>query len=48
MFIPTNSPHYLNNQLFNSTIDIKKWFISNNLPLNFSKTTLLNISPFPT
>ena len=48
MFLPTNSSPGLNNQLSNCANDIKEWFISNNLLLNTSKTTLLNLSPSPT
>ena len=43
MFLPTNSSPGLNNQLSNCANDIKEWLISNNLLLNTSKTTLLNI-----
>ena len=45
IFIPTNASLILNNKLSNYANDIKEWFISNNLPLNASKTTLLNIFP---
>ena len=48
MFLPTNSSLGLNNQLSNCANDIKEWLISNNLLLNTSKTTLLNLSPSPT
>ena len=48
MFLPTNSSPGLNNQLSNCANDIKEWLISNNLLLNTSKTTLLNLSPSPT
>ena len=48
MFLPTNSSPYLNIQFSNCVNDIKEWFISNNLLLNSSKTTLLNLSPSPT
>ena len=48
MFLPTNSSPGLNNQLSNCVNHIKEWLISNNLLLNTSKTTLLNISPSPT
>ena len=48
IFLPTNSsPAGFNNQLSNCANDIKEWLISNNLLLNTSKTTLLNISPSP-
>ena len=46
-FIYISSPG-LNNQLSNCANDIKEWLISNNLLLNTSKTTLLNLSPSPT
>ena len=48
MFLPTNSSPDLNKQLPNCVNDIKEWLISNNLLLNTSKTTLLNLSPSPT
>ena len=48
MFIPTNSSPGLNKQLSNYANDIKEWIIYNNLILNTSKTTLLNLSPSPT
>ena len=48
MFLLTNSSPGLNKQLSNFANNIKEWFISNNLLLNTSKTTLLNISPLPT
>ena len=48
MFLPTNSSPGLNNQLSNCANDIREWLISNNLLLNTSKTTLLNLSPSPT
>ena len=48
MFLPTNSSTGLNNQLYNCTNDIKEWLISNNILLNASKTTFLNLSPYPT
>ena len=48
MFLPTNSSPCLNKQLSNCANDIKEWLISNNILLNTSKTTLLNISPSPT
>ena len=48
MFLPTNSSSCLNNQLSNCDNDIKEWLISNNLLLNNSKTTFLNLSPSPT
>ena len=48
MFLPTNSSQGLNNQLSNCANDIKEWLISNNLLLNTSKTTLLNLTPSPT
>ena len=48
MFISTNSSPVLNNKLSNYANDIKEWLISNNLLLNTSKTTLLNLSPSPT
>ena len=48
MFLPTNSSPGLNKQLSNCANDIKEWLISNNLLLNTSKTTLLNLSPSPT
>ena len=47
MFLPTNSSPGLNNQLYNCANDIKELFISNNLILIKSKTTLLNLSPSP-
>ena len=47
MFLPTNSSPGLNKQLSNCANDIKEWLISNNLLLNTSKTTLLNLSPLP-
>ena len=46
--LPTNSSLGLNKQLSNYANDIKEWFISNNILLNTSKTTLLNLSPSPT
>ena len=48
MFLPTNSSPSLNKQLSNCSNDIKEWLISNNLLINTSKTTLLNLSPSPT
>ena len=45
MFLPTNSSPGINKQLYNCANYIKEWLISNNLLLNTSKTTLLNISP---
>ena len=50
MFLSTNSSPGLNNQLSNCANDkqIEEWLISNNLLLNTSKTTLLNLSPSPT
>ena len=48
MFLLTNSKPGLNNKLYNCANDIKEWLISNNLLLNTSKTTLLNLSPSPT
>ena len=48
MFLTTNSSPGLNKQLSNCANDIKEWLISNNLLLNTSKTTLLNLSPSPT
>ena len=48
MFLPTNSSPGLNKQLSYCANDIKEWLISNNLLLNTSKTTLLNLSPSPT
>ena len=48
MFLPTNSSTALNKQFNNCANDIKEWFISNNLLLNTSKTTLSNLSPSPT
>ena len=47
IFLPTNLSPGLNKQLYHSANDIK-WLISNNLLLNTSKTTLLNLSPSPT
>ena len=44
MFLPTNLSPGLNKQLTNCTNDIKEWLISNNIFLNTSKTTLLNLS----
>ena len=44
MFFPTNSSPGINNQLSNCSNDIKEWLIFNNLLLNTSKTTLLNLS----
>ena len=46
MFLPTNSSPGFNKQLSNSN-NIKEWLISNNLLLNTSKTTLLNLIPSP-
>ena len=48
MFLLTNSSPGINNQLSKCANDIKEWFISNNIILNTSKTTLLNLSPSPT
>ena len=48
MIPPTNSSPGLNKQLSNCANNIKECLISNNLLLNTSKTTLLNISPSPT
>ena len=48
MFLTTNSSPGINNKLSNCANDIKEWLISNNLLINTSKTTLLNISPSPT
>ena len=48
MFLPTNSSPDINKQLSNCANDIKEWIISNNILLNTSKTTLLNLSPSPT
>ena len=48
MFLQTNSSLGLNNQLSNCANDINEWFISNNLLIMTSKTTLLYISPSPT
>ena len=48
MFIPTNLSPGLNNQLSNCANGIKEWLIYNNILLNTSKTTLLNLSPSPT
>ena len=48
IFLPANSSPGLNNQLSNCASDIKEWLISNNILINTSKTTLLNISPSPT
>ena len=48
MFLPTNSSPGLNNQISNCANDIKEWLISNNLLLNTSTITLLNLSPSPT
>ena len=48
MFLPTTSSPSLNKQLSNCANDIKEWLISNNILLNISKTTLLNLSPSPT
>ena len=48
MFLPTNSSPGRNNQLSNFANDIKEWLIFNNLLLNTSTTTLLNLSPSPT
>ena len=44
MFLPTNLSPGLNKQLTNCANDIKEWLISNNIFLNTSKTTLLNLS----
>ena len=48
MYLPTNSSLDFNNQLSNCANDIKEWLISNNIPLNTSKTSLLNLSPSQT
>ena len=48
IFLPTNSSPDLNNQLSNCANEIKEWIIYNNILLNTSKTTLLNLSPSPT
>ena len=48
MFLPTNSSPCLNKKLSYCANYIKEWVISNNLLLNTSKTTLLNLSPSPT
>ena len=48
MFLPTNSSPGLNKQLSNCANDIKERLISNNIFLNTSKTTLLNLSSSPT
>ena len=48
MFLPTNSSPGLSKLLYNCTNDIKEWIISNNLLLNTSETTYLNLSPSPT
>ena len=48
MFLPINSSPGLNNQLSNCANDIKEWLFSNNLLLNTSKTTFLNLSQSPT
>ena len=48
MFLLTYSSTGLNKQLSNCANVIKEWLISNNLLLNTSKTTLLNISSSPT
>ena len=47
MFIPTNSSPGLDKQFINCA-NIKEWLIPNNLLLNTSKTTLLNLSSSPT
>ena len=47
MFLPTISSPGLNNQLSTCANDIKEWLISNNLLLDSSKTTLLNLYPSP-
>ena len=46
MYIPTNSPPVLDNNLFNCANDINEWLNNNNILLNTSKTTSLNISPY--
>ena len=43
-----NSSPCLNKQLSYCANDIKEWLIYNNLLINTSKTTLLNLSPSPT
>ena len=43
MFLTTNSSPGLNKQFSNYANDIKEWLISNNLLLNTSKTTFLNL-----
>ena len=48
IFLSTNSSPGRNNKLSNCANDIKEWLISNNLLLNTSTTTLLNLSPSPT
>ena len=48
IFNRINSSPGLNNQISNCANDIKEWLISNNILLNTSKTTLLNLSPSPT
>ena len=48
MFLPTNSSPGLNNQLSNCDNEILECYISNNLLLNPSKITLLNLSSSPT
>ena len=45
MFLPTNYSPGLNNQLSNFANYIKEWLIFNNILLNTSKTTLLNLTP---
>ena len=48
MFLPNNSSTGLNKQLSNCANAIKELVFSNNILLNTSKTTLLNLSPSPT
>ena len=48
MVLPTYPSPGLNNQFSNCANDIKEWLISNNILLNTSTTTLLNLSPSPT
>ena len=48
MFHPTNSSPGISKQLSNCANVIKESIISNNLLLNTSKTTLLNLSTSPT
>ena len=48
IFLATNVLPGHNNQLSNCAEEINEWLISNNILLNASKTTFLNLSPSPT